>query len=61
MLNKFQEVGDSVVQYDPGHAASPLAAVRFVLQASVSSMEILGGMLDGIEITTRIVATCSEV
>ena len=31
-VNKFREVGDAVVQYDPTHAALPWAAVRFVLQ-----------------------------
>ena len=31
-INKFREVGDNVVQYDPAHAALPWAAVRFVLQ-----------------------------
>lgn len=27
-------IGDTIVQYDPGHAALPWAAVRFVLQVS---------------------------
>lgn len=31
---KFKEVGDTLVQYDPTHAAIPWAAVRFVLQVS---------------------------
>lgn len=31
-INKFKEVGDTLVQYDPTHAAIPWAAVRFVLQ-----------------------------
>lgn len=31
-VNKFKEVGDTVVQYDPGHAALPWAAIRFLLQ-----------------------------
>lgn len=31
-VNKFKEVGDTAVQYDPGHAALPWAAVRFFLQ-----------------------------
>ena len=33
-INKFKEVGDTLVQYDPAHAAIPWAAVRFVLQVS---------------------------
>ena len=30
-LNKFKEIGDIVVQYDPVHAALPWAGVRFIL------------------------------
>lgn len=33
---KFIEVGDAAVQYDPGHAALPWAAVRFLLKVSIS-------------------------
>ena len=29
---KFKEVGDVAMQYDPGHAALPWAAIRFFLQ-----------------------------
>ena len=31
-VNTFKEVGDAAVQYDPGHAALPWAAIRFFLQ-----------------------------
>lgn len=31
-INKFKEVGDIAVQYDPAHAALPWAAVRLLLQ-----------------------------
>jgi hypothetical protein len=31
-INHFKAVGDTVVQYDPAHAALPWAGVRFVLQ-----------------------------
>jgi len=30
-LNKFKEIGDIVMQYDPGYAALPWAGVRFIL------------------------------
>lgn len=36
-INKFREVGDVAVQYDPSHAALPWAGVRLVLQVSVES------------------------
>jgi hypothetical protein len=31
-VEKFKEVGDMIVQYDPGHAALPGAGVRLLLQ-----------------------------
>lgn len=33
-VNNFKSVGDVAVQYDPGHAALPWAAIRFLLQVS---------------------------
>ena len=34
-IDKFKKVGDMAVQYDPGHAALPWAAVRFFLQVGI--------------------------
>ena len=34
-VDKFKEVGDNAVQYNPTHAALPWAAVRLVLQVQV--------------------------
>lgn len=31
-IDLFKQVGDTVVQYDPVHAALPWAGVRFLLQ-----------------------------
>jgi hypothetical protein len=31
-VNRFKEVGDAAVQYDPTHAALPWAVIRFFLQ-----------------------------
>ncbi len=31
-IDKFKQIGDQVVQYDPGHAALPWAGIRFCLQ-----------------------------
>jgi len=33
-VNKFKEIGDVAVQYDPVHASLPWAAIRFFLQVS---------------------------
>jgi hypothetical protein len=32
-VDKFKEIGDMVVQYDPGHAALPWSRIQLVLQA----------------------------
>jgi hypothetical protein len=31
-VNKFKDIGDVAMQYDPGHAALPWAGIRFFLQ-----------------------------
>jgi hypothetical protein len=31
-IQKFKDIGDIVVQYDPSHAALPWAGIRFLLQ-----------------------------
>lgn len=36
VLIQFREIGDTLVQYDPGHAALPWAGVRLLLNVSVS-------------------------
>jgi hypothetical protein len=37
-VNKFKEIGDVVVQYDPVHAALPWAALRFFLMVRISTL-----------------------
>lgn len=59
-IEKFISTGDIAVQYDPAHAALPWAAVRFLLQAAVNSVESFDAMLRGIEISTEIIATYAE-
>lgn len=60
-VNKFKEVGDTLVQYDPGHAALPWAAVRFVLQAAVNENEIHAAMLEGVEQVFSLIARYTTV
>lgn len=57
-LNKFKEVGDTIVQYDPGHAALPWAATRFILQSAISYEEHMAFSLISAEKATRIVHRC---
>ena len=60
-INKFKEVGDTLVQYDPGHAAIPWAAVRFVLQTAINENEIHGAMLEGVERISSLIARYTTV
>lgn len=45
-IQKFINVGDAAVQYDPVHAALPWAAVRFVLQACISDVQKFAFILE---------------
>lgn len=54
-INKFKNIGDIVVQYDPAHAALPWAAVRLVLQALVSEHELYTSMLEGLEYISEVI------
>lgn len=56
--NSGQAVGDALMQYDPGHAALPWAAIRFLLQATVNDVEIYGNMLQSLELISNLLARC---
>ena len=45
-INRFKETGDVVIQYDPAHLALPWAAFRFLLQTSISEIEVFGALVD---------------
>ncbi|KAI0532789.1 ankyrin repeat and SOCS box protein 7 [Xylaria digitata] len=60
-VNKFKEVGDAAVQYDPVHAALPWAVIRFFLQMAVNDCETFGNMLEGVEKVSNVVATHTEL
>jgi ankyrin repeat protein len=55
-IHRFKEVGDNAVQYDPGHAALPWAALRFILQAAINYSEVEREIFEGIELVTRLLA-----
>ncbi|KAM0407431.1 hypothetical protein ACHAPD_012238 [Fusarium lateritium] len=48
-VNHFKDIGDIVVQYDPGHAALPWAGVRFLLQIVVDDFQTCSFVLESIE------------
>ncbi|KAL9066249.1 MAG: hypothetical protein Q9161_007706 [Pseudevernia consocians] len=52
-IDRFKEVGDIVVQYDPVHAALPWAGVRFLLQLAVSDINKFAFVVEGAETIAR--------
>lgn len=47
-IDRFKEVGDIVVQYDPSHAALPWAGVRFLLQVDLPYSNMIPVCTDGV-------------
>ncbi|KAH6888665.1 hypothetical protein B0T10DRAFT_573510 [Thelonectria olida] len=46
--NHFKEIGDTIVTYDPTHAALPWAGVRFLLQAALGDLTTYSSLLENI-------------
>ncbi|PVH80192.1 hypothetical protein DL98DRAFT_208852 [Cadophora sp. DSE1049] len=59
-IEKIKGIGDTIVQYDPGHAALPWAAARLFLQTALNDVQTNGAMLDGLELVFNLIAK-SEV
>ncbi|KAL8666371.1 MAG: hypothetical protein Q9168_007498 [Polycauliona sp. 1 TL-2023] len=57
-VQKFKDIGDVAVQYDPTHASLPWAAVRFFLQLSVNDVQKFGAMLEGLETVAAEITRC---
>ncbi|KAI8650762.1 NACHT domain-containing protein [Fusarium keratoplasticum] len=45
-VNHFKAVGDTVVQYDPVHAALPWAGVRFLLNVAIGDLDTYNSLLE---------------
>ncbi|KAJ9405424.1 hypothetical protein DTO045G8_6827 [Paecilomyces variotii] len=60
-IRRFREIGDTVVQYDPGHAALPWAAVRFLLQSAINDMDVHTAMVEDLEMVTKLMARYDQV
>ena len=58
-IEKFIEVGDVAVQYDPGHAALPWAALRFLLTVWAILQFVETMYADGLQgVYSRLQAIC---
>lgn len=60
-IQRFKEVGDNAVQFDPGHAALPWAAIRFILQATINYAEVEREIFEGMDLVTRLLASFRDV
>ncbi|CAG9956004.1 unnamed protein product [Clonostachys rosea f. rosea IK726] len=54
-LQKFKEVGDIAVNFDPVHAALPWAAFRFLLVAATASRDSMEAIVTVLELVSRII------
>ena len=53
--NKFTDVGDLILQADPGYATLPWSMIRFAIKLIVGESETYHRMLDGTEFVARLV------
>ncbi|KAI5813147.1 hypothetical protein BZA77DRAFT_346624 [Pyronema omphalodes] len=58
-IDKFKEIGDIVVQYDPAHAALPWAAFRLLLNICVARHTTLEAIVDGLEYIASLIQRCT--
>jgi hypothetical protein len=54
-IDTFKQIGDTVSQYDPVHAALPWAGVRLLLQIAVNDSQTYGAMAEGVELVSDLI------
>ena len=54
-VNKFKQVGDLAMQYDPTHASLPWAGIRLLLQVVVNDIQTFGAMAEGVEFVSNLI------
>ncbi|KAI5815829.1 hypothetical protein BZA77DRAFT_264853, partial [Pyronema omphalodes] len=59
-MDRFKEIGDLIVQYDPVHAALPWAGVRLLLKLCVDRQKTLDAILDGLDTIAGVINRCTE-
>ncbi|KAI1822615.1 hypothetical protein F4861DRAFT_550622 [Xylaria intraflava] len=60
-MNHLVAVGDTVVQYDPAHAALPWAGIRFLLQICVDYFETHERLLESIQSIAEQICRCDLI
>lgn len=59
-IDRFKQIGDNLVQYDPVHSALPWAAVRFCLDVALSDVQNYNAYIDGLEQISKLIAEYAE-
>ncbi|KAF8419355.1 hypothetical protein EV426DRAFT_538792, partial [Tirmania nivea] len=57
-VNRFKEIGDIIVQFDPGHAALPWAGFRFLLKICLAKQETVDTILAGLGKIALLIDRC---
>ncbi|KAL6794836.1 hypothetical protein GGI42DRAFT_363259 [Trichoderma sp. SZMC 28013] len=58
-ITRLKEVGSTIVQYDPVHAAVPWAGILIILQVAMNDAQTFGAMVDGVERVSSILPRCA--
>jgi hypothetical protein len=58
-VNRFKEIGDIIVQFDPVHPALPWEGFRFLLQLCSDRQETVDAQLVGLEKTAGLIDRCT--
>jgi hypothetical protein len=60
-VNKFKDVMDVAVQYDPTHASLPWAGIRLLLQVAVNDNQTFGAMAEGVAFVSNVITRCAII
>ncbi|KAI5799542.1 hypothetical protein FPQ18DRAFT_253782, partial [Pyronema domesticum] len=58
-MDRFKEIGDIIVQFDPVHAALPWAGFRFLLKVCMDNQKTMDAILVGLENIAGLIHRCT--
>ncbi|KAI5796206.1 hypothetical protein FPQ18DRAFT_423767 [Pyronema domesticum] len=58
-MDRFKEIGDIIVQFDPVHAALPWAGFRFILKVCMDNQKTMDAILLGLEKIAGLIHRCT--
>ncbi|KAI5795814.1 hypothetical protein FPQ18DRAFT_289411, partial [Pyronema domesticum] len=58
-MDRFKEIGDIIVQFDPLHAAMPWAAFRFLLKVCMDNQKTMDAIFVGLENIAGLIQRCT--